>query len=125
GGSPFHTNQSIRGALARLGMPESAETALWVVACVVCLALVVLALSRLDPILGLLGTALLALLVSPTSWSDHWVWCAPALLAMFAYAARERSAGWWTISVITLVLTLTSTFKLVPDVSPWTKIEHL
>ena len=33
------------------------------------------------------------LLVSPISWSHHWVWCAPAIIALAAAGRRWRSPG--------------------------------
>ena len=33
------------------------------------------------------------LLVSPISWSHHWVWCAPAIIALAAAGWRWRSPG--------------------------------
>ncbi|APY90968.1 glycosyltransferase 87 family protein [Streptomyces alfalfae] len=41
---------------------------------------------------GLLAAALTALLVSPVSWSHHWVWCVP-LLALLAADGRVRLAA--------------------------------
>ncbi|MEV0120721.1 glycosyltransferase 87 family protein [Streptomyces sp. NPDC050703] len=41
---------------------------------------------------GLLAAALTALLVSPISWSHHWVWCVP-LLALLAADGRVRLAA--------------------------------
>ena len=38
-----------------------------------------------------MATAGVALLVSPTSWSHHWVWVAPFLLVAAASAWRARS----------------------------------
>ena len=42
--------------------------------------------------LALVATAGVGLLVSPTSWSHHWVWVAPALLVAAATAWRAHSA---------------------------------
>ena len=33
------------------------------------------------------------LLVSPISWSHHWVWCAPAIIALAAAGWRWRAPG--------------------------------
>ncbi|WP_443074502.1 glycosyltransferase 87 family protein [Streptomyces sp. NBC_01455] len=33
---------------------------------------------------GVLGTAFTALLVSPISWSHHWVWCVPLIVVLYA-----------------------------------------
>ena len=35
--------------------------------------------------------AFAALLISPVSWSHHWVWCVPALLTLTALGVRHRS----------------------------------
>jgi alpha-1,2-mannosyltransferase len=48
-------------------------------------------------------------LVSPTSWSHHWVWIAPALLVVAVRAVRLRSAGWAAAGAV-----LAATFFLAP-----------
>ncbi|TLF81308.1 DUF2029 domain-containing protein [Nocardia cyriacigeorgica] len=89
-GSVFHTNQSIQGVLARFGISGIAFTALWLVLAAVALAVVYAIMRKVAdvPPLALFANALLALLVSPISWSHHWVWVAPGLLVMVAYAGR-------------------------------------
>ena len=92
GGGEFATNQSLRGALARLGLPE---------VCWVVLVLVVLALAwrgarrAAEPVVALLVVALLVvaaagLLVSPVSWSHHWVWIVPAVFVFAVRLYRNR-----------------------------------
>ncbi|MFH9425832.1 glycosyltransferase 87 family protein [Streptomyces sp. NPDC017529] len=39
---------------------------------------------------GVLCTAVTALLVSPISWSHHWVWCVPLLVALGAHTRGVR-----------------------------------
>ncbi|MEU2788851.1 glycosyltransferase 87 family protein [Streptomyces sp. NPDC007100] len=39
---------------------------------------------------GVLCTAVTALLVSPISWSHHWVWCVPLLVALGAHVRGVR-----------------------------------
>ena len=46
-----------------------------------------------------MATAGVALLVSPTSWSHHWVWVAPFLLVAAASAWRARSFTWLGVTV--------------------------
>lgn len=93
-------NQSLQGLVARLA--HTAEPGLlWLVpAAVTGLAGLLLA-RQLHVRHGLEGwavltTALTALLVSPISWSHHWVWCVP-LLALTAGVrgdgSRRRSAA--------------------------------
>ncbi|MFD5828483.1 glycosyltransferase 87 family protein [Lentzea sp. NPDC060358] len=79
GGLAYTANQSLRGLLFRLGAPEP----LWIALCLVVLAVTAFALPRLrDDLTALLAVAAAGLLVSPVSWSHHWVWVAPALLVL-------------------------------------------
>jgi alpha-1,2-mannosyltransferase len=41
--------------------------------------------------IGILVCALTGLLVSPVSWSHHWVWVAPLLVVLADLATRPRS----------------------------------
>ena len=88
-GSPAYVgNQAISGVLARAGLdPHSlGGTATWLVlAGAVALAAVTgmrRALAAGEPALALSLNAVAALLISPISWSHHWVWAAPALLCL-------------------------------------------
>lgn len=109
GGLAYSANQSLRGLLFRLGAPES----WWFVAVAAVLALTVVVLPRLrDDLTALVATAAAGLLISPVSWSHHWVWIAPALVllrgkvriavaAVFAVGphwllptAGDRELGW-------------------------------
>ncbi|GAA5156567.1 MULTISPECIES: hypothetical protein [Amycolatopsis] len=45
------------------------------------MAAVAVTVRRAHPVVALLLNATAAVLVSPISWSHHWVWIAPALLA--------------------------------------------
>jgi alpha-1,2-mannosyltransferase len=56
---------------------------------------------------GVLLTALTALLVSPISWSHHWVWCVP-LLAVLLAEGRVR------LAVLTAALFTARTQWLIP-----------
>jgi alpha-1,2-mannosyltransferase len=51
------------------------------------------ALAVGDPHLALVLNALAILLVSPISWSHHWVWALPALLCLAVSARRLAVAG--------------------------------
>ncbi|MCP9945873.1 glycosyltransferase 87 family protein [Streptomyces somaliensis] len=87
-------NQSLSGVLARL-LHTTDPGAWWVVAAalvgVAGLAVAVLAALRGDRAVAVVACAVTALLVSPISWSHHWVWCVPALLLL---ATRVRPV--WT-----------------------------
>jgi alpha-1,2-mannosyltransferase len=108
-GSVFYTNQTVQAVLARAGVPVLAAKALWLVAAVALLALIVPVVRRAEPALALVAVAGFALLVSPTSWSHHWVWIAPALLVVAVRAVRLRSAGWAAAGAV-----LAATFFLAP-----------
>ncbi|MBO0840833.1 MAG: DUF2029 domain-containing protein [Sciscionella sp.] len=88
-------NQSLRGALHRLQLPGGVESGLWLGLAVLVVALTWLAVARTrargDDLAAMVATATCGLLVSPVSWSHHWVWCVPGVL-MLGYAAwRWRS----------------------------------
>jgi alpha-1,2-mannosyltransferase len=105
GGLEFTSNQSLRGLLHRLGLADGVETAVWLglSALIGVLALAgVAALSRQnlgrqnlsrrgDDVAALLVTAAAALLVSPVSWSHHWVWAVLGLMWLADRASRRRT----------------------------------
>ncbi|WP_433559142.1 glycosyltransferase family 87 protein [Pseudonocardia xinjiangensis] len=100
-GSPFFTNQTFQAVLVRMGIDGTPRTVCWLLLSAGLLALAVPAIRRGSAPLALVATAGVALLVSPTSWSHHWVWVAPALLVAAATAWRLRS---WTWAVVTLAM---------------------
>ena len=102
GFAEFAGNQSLKGTIARLA-PESAWVPLWAVCAVAVLAGTWFLLRRLNALraqdddlvleLQVVVTMVMGLLVSPVSWTHHWVWCAPALLVLAVASWRWRS--WW------------------------------
>ncbi|SFF43269.1 alpha-1,2-mannosyltransferase [Actinacidiphila alni] len=96
-------NQSLQGPLARvLHTPDPGP--LWAAAALLTAAAGLAVAARAHrhgrPALGLLCAAVTALLVSPVSWTHHWVWCVP-LLALAAArigdpAVRAPVRGRWT-----------------------------
>jgi alpha-1,2-mannosyltransferase len=87
-------NQSLRGAFARLLHSMNVETLWLFTAAVVALAgltLAVVAGRRGDDARGASLCALTGLLVSPISWSHHWVLAVPALMLFALDATRRRS----------------------------------
>lgn len=96
-GPPYYAgNQSLKGFAFRLGVPDSAATLIWLGLAVVAVGLAALWMHRLlsvDAVIpALLVNAATVLLVSPVSWSHHWVWLAPALLVVADTLVR-RSGG--------------------------------
>ncbi len=113
-GSVFFTNQTLQAVMARAGASETAITVAWLVLTLGLLALVVPMVRRCEPALALVVVAAFALLVSPTSWSHHWVWIAPALLVTAAYAVRLRSAGWAVATAVLAVAFYVAPFRFLP-----------
>ncbi len=113
-GSVFYTNQTVQAVLARAEVPATVARAVWVVAAVALLALIVPVVRRAEPALALVAVAGFALLVSPTSWSHHWVWIAPALLVVVARAVRTGSRAWAGAAVVLAVTYTVAPFRWLP-----------
>ncbi|ODT98613.1 MAG: hypothetical protein ABS81_27505 [Pseudonocardia sp. SCN 72-86] len=113
-GSLFYTNETIQAVLARMGVTGFALTAIWALASLVLLALIVPVVRRGDAPLALVTVAAFALLVSPTSWSHHWVWIAPALVVTVGHALRGRSVGWAAVSAVLVLAFYVAPFRFLP-----------
>ena len=93
----FCANQSIQGVLARAGLdPRTpAGTAAWLAASAVVLVLAWCGMRRAraasDDAWALSLNAFAALLISPISWSHHWVWAAPALLLLAVRGLQDKN----------------------------------
>ncbi len=111
-GSPFFTDQTFQAVLARAGVEGPLKTVLWLLLSVGLFALAVPAIRRAPEPLALMTTAGLALLVSPTSWSHHWVWVAPALLIAAASAWRARSILWIAVTVLSAAVFVVAPHQL-------------
>jgi alpha-1,2-mannosyltransferase len=97
-GSPaFASNQSILAVLVRAGVDPHAASGLatWLAlsaaAAAVACAGMRQAFAAAEDCLALSLNAFAALLISPVSWSHHWVWCVPALLTLAALGVGHRS----------------------------------
>jgi alpha-1,2-mannosyltransferase len=88
-------NQSLYGALLRLLQTDSAARPYQLLAEVLVgvtgLVLAAWASRRGQEMVGVLVCALTGLLVSPVSWSHHWVWVAPMLVVLADFATRPPS----------------------------------
>lgn len=94
-------NQSLRGALARLLHTHDPGLA-WLVAAGLAaalgLALAAASLLRGQRAWAAVTCAATALLVSPISWSHHWVWCVPMVILLGSEALHRTHAAarrWW------------------------------
>ncbi|MBM9468296.1 mannosyltransferase [Nakamurella leprariae] len=106
-------NQSLRGALARLA-GHDVSTA-WYLAVLLAVALgvtaTVLTARAGDRAAALLAVQLTGLLVSPISWSHHWVWVVPLLLwCLLGPSSRLPAvrvlAGLWLAGTLSYVVSL-------------------
>ena len=120
GSASLNTNQNAAGALARLSLGETAHFVLWTTACLAVLTLTVWAVRRVlaagEPVLGLMCVALFGLIVSPVSWSHHWVWALPTILVTAVLAYRRRSAALGAVSAAgTVLMVWWSPIALLPE----------
>ena len=113
----YAANQSLRGGLHRLGglpgmaMSVKTEEHLWFALSMVVIGLAYLgarrAIRREDPVCALAVVAACQLLISPVSWSHHWVWIAPMLLPFAIQIVRGRDrlkmAGLALLTVVFLI----------------------
>lgn len=126
GTATLNTNQNIAGVLARLGLSEGPRFVLWVLACLAVLALTgwaahrALRIASVDPdasdassMLALICVAMFGLVVSPVSWSHHWVWTLPTLLVTGITAYRRRNAALTAVTVAGVALMIWTPITLM------------
>lgn len=117
----FAGNQSLKGFAFRLGVSDSAATAIWLVLSLIAVALAAIWMKRLldagQPVTALMVNAGAVLLVSPVSWSHHWVWIAPALLVAIDAIVRGRRNGWFvgTVALVTVMFSVGPMWVLPHD----------
>jgi alpha-1,2-mannosyltransferase len=94
-------NQSLLGALARFGIEPPLRTVAWGIGVAVVLWLAVRAMRKAagNPRLALVFNALAVLVISPVSWSHHWVWILPMLVVLpygpLVAAVFVAAPQWW------------------------------
>jgi alpha-1,2-mannosyltransferase len=101
------SNQSLGGAVARLAGSTAATTAgarpWWLAgALVISLAGIMIAAwahRRGHRLAGVACCGITGLLISPISWTHHWVWAVPLLVALTSVAWRRRSLGYGLAAV--------------------------
>ena len=109
---PYISNQSVYSAFVRI-MGGSAHVGLWFQAITLSLGLIGLVVAatlarRGDWLAAAAVTGTTGLLVSPVSWTHHWVWILPALIVLLrggtgarigagvAYVLFVLAPMWWT-----------------------------
>lgn len=100
-------NQSLRAMITRFsGSSSGFAVEAWLAVSVVVVAAGLAAAAALHhrgaTFAGLMMTALTALLVSPISWDNHWVWIAPFLVVLVDAGARAAApatrAAWYALA---------------------------
>lgn len=133
GGVAYVSNQSLNGLIWRVGGSGGNRLA-WLAGCTVVAVMLVTiwrrwrAHPRAD-LITFAATALGMLLISPISWSHHWVWSMP-MLVLLAYGgvgmAPLADVARWTLVVGYLAITVLGVIYWVPNEqdreylhSPW------
>ena len=92
------SDQSLSGAVARLAGSLDPAYRWWVIAALLVglagITVAAWAHRRGHRLAGVTCCAVTGLLISPFSWTHHWVWAVPLLVALAATAWRRRSAGY-------------------------------
>ena len=110
GGIAYASNQSILGALARLGLADPARTWLWLAVALGAAALAVTGMRRAlqtnQVTYALVLNAAAGLLISPISWSHHWVWAAPALFTCLSatHPNHRRPRAFAVLALLTFAI---------------------
>lgn len=129
GTATLNTNQNIAGALARLGLGEGERFVVWTIACFIVLGLTVWAARRVlqgsgsvasapsneGPVLALICVAMFGLVVSPVSWSHHWVWALPTVIVCSVIAWRHRHVLLGAVTVAGIALMVWTPITLMPE----------
>ncbi|TGD86358.1 DUF2029 domain-containing protein [Mycolicibacterium sp. CH28] len=118
GSAALNTNQNIAGALARLGLDKSTHFVWWTLACFAVLALTIWAVRRVlmgnEPTLALMCVALFGLVVSPVSWSHHWVWALPTVITAAVVSYRRRNTALAVVTAVGVALMVWIPLELLP-----------
>ena len=119
GTATLNTNQNIAGMLARLGLGETERFVLWTLACLAVLAVTVWAVRRVlragEPVLALICVAMFGLVVSPVSWSHHWVWVLPTVVVCGVLSYRHRHALLGAVTAAGVALMVWTPITLMPE----------
>jgi alpha-1,2-mannosyltransferase len=121
-------NQSISGLIARAGLDPQAHAGM--IAWLTLLAAVIVvtvfgmrrALAAAEPAWALSLNAFAALLISPISWTHHWVWAEPALLVLAVLARRHSwRAGLAAVAAGLVIFAVSPAWLLPPghDAGLW------
>ena len=93
-------NQSLHAAFTRAHLSPASGFVDLVAVVVLCLGLLVAvaAYRRSSAMLGMLVCAATGLLISPISWTHHYVWLVPALIWLLLGSDRPALSGRWALA---------------------------
>ena len=129
-GTDYQSNSSIKGAIQRMYSSSEAMDAnglainiAWIAASLVVIAFAAWLTKRLceEHLLvdAQMVTALTLLLISPVSWSHHWVWLT-LIIPVFLYRALSwLSTGWAAGSLLTILVAWAGMLLTVPPKWWW------
>lgn len=121
-------DQSLNAMLSRIfGMTQTTEFAWMVIAVAVGasgLLLATLVYATKNKLLDILIVAVTGLLISPFSWSHHWIWLAPLLIYFFHITyTKDYYYGW--LGIITIYVLFGWLTPLIPNLSSMHHILNL
>jgi alpha-1,2-mannosyltransferase len=119
GGEGYVDNLSVRGAILHFMGPEFPSTVPWLLISLLLVAATSYILrtgkQRGDRFTPMAMTALLMLLISPISWSHHWVWIAVVLAVLAGQAVRlPRELRFYRTTAAVLFVTTLAVFVYSP-----------
>ena len=111
GGAGYVDNLSIKGAILHFGGPDFPVDIPWLILSLLCVAaaavVIRIAGNRGQTFTALAVTALLMLLISPVSWSQHWVWVA-LFIPVLARNLLDLGSGQRNLKITGQVLLVSS-----------------
>jgi alpha-1,2-mannosyltransferase len=97
-------DEAIHGAVMRLGFAPSSRVVMLLSALVLVAGVVLAAAAfrRSSAFLGLIVCAVTGLIISPISWSHHYVWILPVLAWLMLASDRPKFGHWWALGAFVL-----------------------
>nr|WP_246300786.1 glycosyltransferase family 87 protein [Actinopolyspora biskrensis] len=113
-GSPLRGNQSVLAVLSRTDLAPTARFVGWIALCLLLAAVTAYCAHRGSAPLAVTTIGVFSLLVSPTAWSNHWVWIAPAILLMILHGVLNRGFPWLFAAAAAIVVTRAAPYTDLP-----------